>query len=253
MNNSELNQFNLEQNQESKPEYRTIKEIVAIIKEIYEILGTELGGEFLQSSNVLLIAGLKGSNYLYSQKLLSAEISEKIDQINSRLQAYNLEIKFIRKPTDNTIKLSTFNNYIALDKITHKTKIPGVITYESKTGLRGFRDWLDKQWESFEKKYSKLIAQILVEGIALGYPDQAILDFEDSYEIANHHGKKMNESDIASVVPEKFQGAVPDFDYYPEHQDNPGIVEYIKAAKKILSEFYQNEWIQKIVNELGEK
>lgn len=248
MNNSELNQFGPEQNQESKLEYRNTEEIVAIIKEIHEILGTELGEEFLKPSNVLLIAGLKGSNYLYGQKLFPADISDKINQINSRLQAYNLEINFFRKPTDKAIKLSTFNNYIALDHMTHKTKISGVIQYESKTGLSGFRDWLDKQWESFEKKYSKLIAQILVEGIALGYPDQAILDYKDSYEtLGQKPYKEMVESDISSVVPKEFRSAVPDFDYYPEHQNNLEIVEYIETAKKILNEFYQDEWVKGLV------
>ena len=58
----------------------------------------------------------------------------------------------------------------------------------------------------------------------------------------------MEESDLLSAHPlaQELQGAVPEFDFYPEHANDPEIVQYVADARQILSEFYESSLIQEI-------
>lgn len=79
--------------------------------------------------------------------------------------------------------------------------------------------------------------EVVWEGLLLGYPDQAIWDFEQ----ARRKGDmgRLVETDWLSTVPAGFnKGAHPTFSYYPEHEDDSEIQAYIQKARQVLESFY---------------
>ncbi|OIN93746.1 hypothetical protein COS81_03570 [candidate division WWE3 bacterium CG06_land_8_20_14_3_00_42_16] len=95
------------------------------------------------------------------------------------------------------------------------------------------------------------IMEILEDGIELGYPDQAILDFEDCCHKGNVNRDVTVESNLLSASPQaqKYHGAVPEFDYYPEHAGDPEIVAYLQSAKATLKDFYESEWFRRLAKD----
>lgn len=70
----------------------------------------------------------------------------------------------------------------------------------------------------YEKKMLKLLSkeidsQIIYEGILLGYPDRAILDFAECLRNGDIR-KDLIEANIIFSIPEagKYEGAIPEFD-----------------------------------------
>lgn len=220
---------------------------------VYEIFGAELGCRLAEPNIILLISGMKGYADMPWVKLDREKI-EKLEFVNSRLKDFGLEVIYPRKlEGDSTISGITVINFRGVERKSKTTRMSGVPPYDSKLGKDGLMKWhreLDSSLAEAQKtgKIPKAAdLEILFEGIVFGYPDQAIIDFEKCLRTGDIH-KDLSEADIVSATAEakKYQGAVPEFDYYPENKDNPEIVEYISRARKILSDFYQSEWFQEL-------
>jgi hypothetical protein len=228
-------------------------ETAEVAAKVYEILGAEFGCRLAEPNIILLISGMKGYADMPWVKLDREKI-EKLEFVNSRLKDFGLEVIYPRElKGDYTISGITVINFRGVERKSKTTRMPGVPPYDSKLGKDGLMKWyreLDTSLKEAQKigKISQAVdLEILFEGIIFGYPDQAIIDFEKCLRTGDIH-KDLSEADIISATAEakKYQGAVPEFDYYPENKDNLEIVEYISKARKILSDFYQSEWFQEL-------
>ncbi|MBI2459754.1 MAG: hypothetical protein HYV53_04385 [Parcubacteria group bacterium] len=228
-------------------------ETTKLAAKFYEILGPELGCRLAESNIILLMSGMKGYADMPWIKL-DKEKMEKLEHANSQLENFGLEIICPKKlEGDSIISGITVVNFKGVERKSKITRIPGVPQYDSKLGKDGLIRWR-KEFDSSLKEAQKtgkipkaVDLEILFEGIIFGYPDQAIIDFEKCLRTGRIH-EDLIEADIISSIPEaeKYQGAVPEFDYYPEHKDNPEIVEYISNAKNILNDFYQSDWFKEL-------
>jgi hypothetical protein len=228
-------------------------ETAELASKIYEIVEAEFGCRLIEPNIILLMSGMKGHADIPWVKLDKNKI-QKLQQINSQLRNFYLEIYFPKKIKDDyTITNLTFVNLKGVEKKSKATKIPGVLPYDSSSGREGLMDWYKEVNISLENAQKtgmipkEVDIKILIEGIDLGYPDQAIIDFEKCLRVGKIH-EDLLEADIISVVPvaEKYHGAVPEFDYYSEHKDDSGIVDYISTARKILEEFYRSDWFKEL-------
>ncbi len=228
-------------------------ETAKLAAEIYEILGAELGCRLAEPNIILLISGMKGYADMPWVKLDKEKIAE-LELVNSRLKKFGLEIIYPKKlEGDFVISGITVKNFKGVEIKSKTTRMPGVPPYNSKLGEEGLMKWhreFDNSLKEAQKegKIPKAVdLEILFEGIIFGYPDQAIIDFEKCLRIGKIH-EDLLEADILSSVSEakKYQGAVPEFDYYPEHKNNSEIIDYISKAKKILNDFYQSDWFKEL-------
>ena len=133
--------------EESKTEYLRGEQVAEIVKNIYETLGPELGCRFVEANAVLAIAGLKGVADIHWVILDESDL-EKIDKLNQILEDIKIRLRYPKQVNDYSIpmQLSLYNL-----RIKEKAQI------------------LDSD------------SNIIYEGKLLGYPKQAILDFEDYY------------------------------------------------------------------------
>lgn len=228
-------------------------ETAEVAAKVYEILGAELGCRLAEPNVILLISGMKGYADIPWVKLDKEKIKE-LELANSRLENLGLEIIFPKKLAgDSIISGITIVNFKGIERKSKITRIPGVPQYDSKLGEDGLMTWYRKFDSSLKEaqktgKIQKAVdLEIFFEGIIFGYPDQAIIDFEKCLRTGNIH-KDLLGADIISSIPEarKYQGAVPEFDYYLENKGNQEIVEYILRARKILSDFYQSDWFKEL-------
>lgn len=228
------------------------------ISAIYELLGSKLGSRLVEPNVVLAIAGMKGLADIPWVEL-EREDFERLEQAEKKLADLGISVSFYSEKSKEAAEkgavpvLMSLESMKGIERKTNTTKIPGVPLYDCKSGKEGLRQWGSNLVNSLEtaqkdgKLPKEIEIEILFEGIMFGYPDQSIFDFEKCLREGYIQGD-LSEADILSVAPEakEYQGAVPEFDYFPEHKDNSEIVDYIKKARQILKEFYNTDWLKKI-------
>lgn len=228
---------------------------------MYDLLGPELGSLMVESNVILTVAGMKGMTNVPWVKLDKKSI-EKIKQSEAGLRSLGVNILYNKEleglDEDPAVTQIAIENVGAIGRKAGSLNIPGVPRYDRNTGKEGLIDWMKNIDRFIEEAKSrgdlsdKIDTDVLLQGIFLGYPDQAILDFERCLREGDIHND-LEEADILSAVPsaEEYYGAVPEFDYYPEHRDDPDIVSYITRARKILGEFYGSDWFKNIIKDDG--
>ncbi len=129
------------------------------------------------------------------------------------------------------------------------TKIPGIKPFDESTGWNGLRVWKNECDESMEQAQAQGILPYTEDdiphifyGVKKGYPDIAIYDlFQRSKDGSKD---KLYGTNIAHVS--LYKGAEPNFDFLPEHAGDPSITDTVKKWGKLLGEFYQTPWHEKI-------
>lgn len=226
------------------------------VEAMYDLLGSKLGSLMVVSNAVLVVAGMKGMTNIPWVEL-DKEGIEKIKQFKNELRSLGINILYSKKleglDIGHIVTQIAIENIYAIKRKASSLNIPGVPRYDQKTGEEGLSDWMKNISKSIEEAKlrgelsNNIDTDVLLQGIFLGYPDQAILDFERCLREGDIHSD-LEESDILSAIPfvEEFHGAIPEFDYYPEHRDDPEIVSYINKSQKILEEFYGSNWFKSI-------
>lgn len=202
----------INETQRAKTEVLSGFEVAKIAEEIYHILGPKIGCRLVEANVVLTMAGLKGFADIHDVKLDKHEI-EKIKELNRIIEKSEIKLDCPMEISDfsKSVQLSLYNNRFR--------KNVQILDSDSQDA------WVGK---------------------LLGYPMQAISDFEE------FSSKELVESDIVSSIPEaqKYDGAIPDFDYHPKHKNKPEIVNYIKKSEEILRDFYKSDWHQKLIHDV---
>lgn len=236
---------------------RSITEISEILEVLMESMGMETGSSFVEPSNILTFAGLKGNNYLYS--LLKPPDDIDVDtKINQLLNKYGLRVWLALD--EKFSKVLVQGDLESLTGMENKTKNSKIIlpkflvpVFDATSGFEGLKVWK----KVFRTRLDELVAkgeisdlnsskQIFSDGIRLGYPDQAILDFD--LHLRTDRKTKSISSLLLSAHPfaQIYAGAHPDFFYAPDSWKDAEILIYIETAKKVLVEFYTSDWFTKL-------
>lgn len=255
--NDTTNNVSHDKENPTKTEPRTGLETAEIVAQMYTELPKDVSIHLIEPSAVLTIAGMKGQSDIALLVQNPAEAGEKIDRLNPQLEQQGISLWYGRKQSDNTTPfpfgITNPKGYeFSSSRYTiFQTKF-GIQPYDSATGMEGLKAWQNNVSDTFsnaetEGRITEAEKEIYEQGIMLGYPDQAIVDFSEWYK-NKRHSEELVEADILSVHPLaiKYHGAVPEFDYLQASIDNPDITSYIQRSRQILKEFYDSPWMQQL-------
>lgn len=225
------------------------EETAEVISKLYEAVGPKVGCRMVEANVVLAIAGLKSLADISWLQLTESE-QKRLKDNNKNTEPYGLLLHY-----DPTVDQLAVESLKGLERKTKTTKIPGIPIFDNRQQFGGFAEWLkgiDPSLESAKKAgllSPETNLEIIYEGVRLGYPDRAILDYE---ECLRREGTDSNleDSDILSVTSEayKLTGNSCEFYFYLQNAKNPEIANYIQTARKILKDFYQSKVFKEIKN-----
>lgn len=231
-------------------EPRPGKEVVRVVSQIYDRLSPTSACQFTNPNVVLAIAGLKPwADIPFIQ--FNEDDLPKVEEINHLLKADGVRIdsdKDTRSGKISKIYLESLRGY---QREAWLTKIPGVQIVFMDDNFEGVGSWFNNFVSQLEKtkEDGKLPKDADVIGIAWGmlhgYPDQAILDFEDCVNTTEYPGSLVT-PDLKYPEYYKTHSAVPDFDLYPEHLLDREVVEYLRLSRQVVRDFYGSEWFKEI-------
>lgn len=233
------------------------QKVAKIAESLYSRLDSRLATHLVRPNVVLTLAGLKGMADVH-WVTLNKDIISQLDALNREFAPqfiyFQVPESFKKSPAEDG-QVNVFNGR-ALARKSQITTIPGVPRYETSQGSGELLDWFHNLFDNLdnaqrEGKIPKEVdIQILWEGIVLGYPDQAIRDFEKCLRTGDIH-QDLKFSPILEGIPyaEKYGAPVPEFNYYSAHENDPEIAEYITKARRILTDFYDSAWHQKLAKD----
>lgn len=236
--------------------------VAEISHEIFKQVDVRLGATFVTAGVILTMAGLKPMTSYISVEHVTRDdevtalrreselVNRHLDQVSSQL-SIGEEIKKIpargRLAARSKLPLD-FMSTRGAERISKSSRFKGVPQFD-RTKEDAIMDWYWEigDWIEKAKKEGKVPsnfdAQVFQEGITLGYPEQAIWDFADWMAT----GRKKDLEHGSFTLEDKHRSAVPSYDYYPEHADDPGIIENIRSGNEVLRQFYESEAYEAIV------
>lgn len=236
--------------------------VAEISHEIFKQVDVRLGANFVKAGVILTMAGLKPMTSYISVEHVTEDdevtalrreselVNRHLDQVNSQL-SIGEEIRKIpargRLAARSILPLD-FMSTRGAERISKSSRFKGVPQFDKdKEDAIMAWYWEIGDWIENAKKEgnipSNFDAQVFQEGITLGYPEQAIWDFADW--VAT--GRKKDLEHGSFTLEGKHWSAVPSYDYYPEHEDDPGIIENIRVGNEVLRQFYESEAYEAIV------
>ena len=241
------------------PEILEASRVAEIAQAVFESTSFEVGRQFVESNVVLTMSGLKPTteiSVLLEDEMDLPKFSAELDRISDLLETAGVNIMqaigplthaFEQKP----VAMSGITNLRGVERTAKLSRFKGMPDFKSSGGIEGYERWLSKVWQwlqaaqdsgSIPKDYN---LQYINEGIRLGYPDQAIWDFAGA--LAKGDKSRLIHSHLAIPDMRKHHGALPSYAYYPEHAQDPNIVDNIAMTKRILMEFYASPGYQAIM------
>src|SRR3989338_7091673 len=239
------------------PHALTGGKVVEIVSNNFDELPVKLRNHLVESNVVLTLAGLKPQSEFFIDIDTEEEskiLANQINQLNAKFNETNPEISFLlvgdpfvsgsHKDPKPLTQMISVKNLIGAERISKISKIPGMIPFEASSGWQGAEIWWHKVVANVEKlqrdnqlPQGEHVSQNVLSGWMKGYPDQAILDFTDFDNTGRK--KKLQDSNIPCVG--IYREAQPNYDFYPEHANDPQIRENIEQAGRILKEFYESD------------
>ena len=245
-------------------EPRSVEETVQIVKRTCDGLDQGLGTLLVRPDAVLAIAGIKGMSDALHQPINDKALAlRQIDNLNPQLNESGVVLSSNRRLDNPQLGLFIGRSTLGLKYKTSRLNILkekyGLKEFDSSLGVSGVNQWLDALDDSLNTLVSEGVltrddAIIIDQGIALGYPDRAIMDFVDWYKTGRK--KELVEADILSVHPsaKQFGGRItPEFDYYATSATDPEIIENIQNSRRILSGFYESPAIKDLLLKLEQR
>ena len=236
------------------PEPLSGSETAEIISSLYDSAGPRVGAHLVEANSVLTFAGVRGQTEFFIKNPTS-EDRESIVKANETVATKGIRIRSVGKdlndPEGKSILMVNVGSLRGHERVSLLTKLPGVKPFNSGSGWEGFAKWnseLGRAIDTAQKDRllpaGKEFSSDIHSGIHKGYPDQAILDFCDWLS----KGRKPR-----VIIPDMpllnlYEGALPLFYFYPEHQYYPNIQSTTQSWNRVLEDFYSSNWHEDIKN-----
>ena len=239
-------------------------EVAELDAGLYEAVSPRLGSLLVESSIVLAMAGMKGNGESAARTGVAEgekddAFAEDIVRANEYFQRTAPFLRFSgnrkasRHPQGFCYLGFGVTNLSGFERISRRTKLLSLSPFDASSGFDGLWEWREQVEVALEHAQRdgvippEHLLNIYRDGIELGYPDQAIKDFADWY--VTGRKKRLMESQISGVG--TYREHEPDFDFYPEHANDPEIRACIERSERILKEFYESDWHQRIQRDPG--
>ena len=231
-------------------------EVARMVESIFKQVPLEVAAHLVDSNVVLTLAGLKGQTEFFIDIPNAADdvkIKAAMNGVGQKLNAFNSDIyadtegRIFNAASDQrrTWPVSIYNLQ-ALEGATANTKLKGIPIFKKSSGMNGLKQWAENAYGNFDS--DDLDSEIVV-GVIKGYPDQAIVDFIDY--LKTNRKKKVVDSKIPYTG--FYSEAQPNYDFYPEHINDPGIAKNIAQSGEILKAFYESPWHKQVASKLSFK
>ena len=225
-------------------------QVTEIITQIYDILEPGVACNLVNPNVILTIAGIKPYADIHWIPY-TKNTEEKVQTANEILKKYDLELSITLDENSNDIADGFITNRKGLERITHLSKFKWVPKYNSVTGKKGHAKWYRETLNNLNEmlKNGDIVGdrslEILFSGIKIGYPDQAILDYEDAIRLDNRGTLIL----VKLNYPKEYEltTAIPNFHFYPEHLNEVSIKNWIDTANIVFAELYNSEWYYDLV------
>lgn len=223
------------------PEPLSGAETAELVSQMYEIVGPRVGPLLVEANIVLTLAGARGQTEFFISNPQKEDWT-KIDEINKWLAtkgiSFDAQEDAFKSPSDGKETLMvSIDNLRGYERMSKKTKIPGIRPYEASSCWEGLDKWRFSTFYSLEKaqtegKISYPADDIphIFAGVAKGYPDQAIYDAMD-WGLQDRQSPTVD-TDIQFVS--LYGGAEPNFMYHPDHSGDLAIKETISMWGKVI-------------------
>lgn len=248
-----------------RPELQEVldgQEVAELESKLFKVAPEYLQPHLLESNVVLVLAGFKPQSEFFISLKSKADLPKVkggLEKLNRALEQQGTLARFeaIGQPFSPQHKpeeldaIISIESLVGYERMSHSTAIPGVPEFDSRAGWEEFEKWYPGFVNGVEQaqKQGKLPAEYdtaaVLSGLNKGYPDQAIYDF--ARWLASNKEPRLQESAIPYTG--LYQEAEPNFDFFPEHADDPTIQSYIKQAGQLLKEFYESAWHQQIAGQ----
>lgn len=233
-------------------------ETAELVAQIYQLAGPRIGPLLVEANIVLTLAGARGQTEFFIANPQPNDW-EKVAAVKKILESRGIKIR----AQDKTFKAASDNketlivdveNLKGYEYASHLSRIPGISRFDASTGWEGFREWRIRVSAGLRKAivenripYTENtegeIQGMIITGISKGYPDTAIYDAIDCW-IVHERTYQLADSQIPYV--DIYHGAEPNFDFHPDHKNDPTIQQTITSWGKILEDFYASPWHQQI-------
>lgn len=229
------------------------------IEKITECLGPALAARLVEANVVLTMADARGQTEFFITEPTEEELKE-IKKINTIMNNEGVQFgapkMFLSASDKSPTAMISIRSLEGYAKTSRETHIPGILPFDPHSGWDGLKRWRKETRKNLlqarasgelPKDLSNDSLDHLFTGVVKGYPDRAILDLVD--EVAHNRGiEKMDSSKISHVA--LYGGAEPNYDYYPEHAQDPVIIAHQTKWGNILEKFYASSWHKSIAENL---
>ena len=227
------------------PDLRSGAEVAEILAPIIAHARPREASVLATPAVVLAISGLKGTSYVADL----GKLDRAIEELNIRCPD-----PLVRFDWDEIDSGRIYvHNLAGIERTSRSSKLPGILPFNSATGFEGYERFLPMQMHALEREIQfgsyppEAEAETLFQGIFLGYPDQAILDFERAFSSPNPRTildlpvtDILNSSDggpLALLPHLESDRSGIDLIIREEHAADPGILDYARSARRIVREF----------------
>ncbi len=240
------------------PEVLNGKEVAALVEPLFEKVDINTGCHLVDSNVVLTLAGLKPQTefFIDADNTTEEAIKEEIEALNSFAGDKGIQFFTVGKihknphnPKRAPFQMVSVENLAGYERISKTTTIPGIAPFDKSVGWDGFPQWWSGVVEGARRycQGDEVIMEELLTGFQKGYPEQAALDFGDYLKTGKV--KKLVESHIPHTG--IYNEAEPNYDFYPEHANDPNIIVNIEQSGKILEDFYKSGWHTSVEEKLS--
>ncbi|MCH7640847.1 hypothetical protein IID22_01440 [Patescibacteria group bacterium] len=235
----------------------TGERVASITEDLYQRVPPIVGAHLVESNIVINIAGLKGYTE-FIVRIPTEDNLEVIDEAVIRLNQGSEKERLRFSAVGDVFELPGrkkqkalsigMQNLSGFELVSQKSQLPGVYPFNRFNGFDGLRSWKIATAKAIQKSQEEGLipkqfdSSHMQVGLYLGYPDTALLDFADW--LANNRERQLQRSDIPFTG--IYQEAEHNFYFYPEHSQDPTILESIRNASEILREFYESDWHQEV-------
>lgn len=218
----------------------------------YEEVGSRLGVYLVNPNVVLTLADERGSADLPVQAS-AKELRRFVARANDVLLPEGCRIvihagphrpSFLRGQADLEIV-----SLAGLAQVSARTTLPGISPFDAKSSWDGLREWCTQTRASViaAQQAGKLPAHVdpvhFEIGLALGYPDRAMLGYLPVADDAWDEDKCV---DARIPFSDRYDCAQPIYSFLKTDEADPAIVEHQRRWGQVLARFYGSSWHERL-------
>jgi len=237
------------------PGLRTGAEIADFLGPLVAAVPPEEAVPFLMPAAVLTIAGLKGLSYIPDL----GDLSDVVKHVNGACRDRLIRFKWDAGNGGTLI----IQSLAGAERASRGSKLPGALRFENRLGFDGYGSHREEQLASFARKVASgsyphgCDPADLEHGVAYGYPDRAIIDFE---RVHTTRSEELAETMQLTDIEGRAAGSQLEFRSYDEggadiwvqahHAADRDVCAYVEAALFTLRGFAETTLAKRFAEDL---